>query len=1391
MAQDSLQRRGRLLERTFLLLISALMGFLFYSLFSVLGKDFDDVPRRLEEGTMINLNHANPGQQMNLLLQKGFYFEDPKDVALIGSIITQRLNTTEAAVDNIGELNKKKYDVEAEQAFATGGESYKRRVVLSRALLGFADKDSLRFAQEKTSPPLLPSINNIGLGKYSLKGNINAASNGAATNVLVRLQMILPQDSTYSEQVTEVENIITEETQNIRRVYVLDAAKRRQLQSLTAYARTDGEGKFEFANLQDGKAYEVIPLQPGYQFGSSQGVQTLNENVSLSFYQSPHKIKLLSTKDFNNLKKEKALIVRMPAEFSKWYWMIAAGFFLSFFLLHFLLSFRFPHADQLIMPVIMLLTGISIITLLSLQDPLRDRFLSQSTIYYFVGGIVGICVLLFFNLRKFTTDSWLYRVIFLKNNTSASKGWQWGVLAIILLMLTILFGTGPEGSGVKVNLFGFQPSEIVKYLIIVFLAGFFATNEKFIAEYRSWQKRWSFFSFALIAIITTILLFLILGDLGPAIVCCFSFIILFSFSRGDFAFMIGAIVVYTLSIWLIKNVWIATAVTAALLAIAILFWRKQISESAIMALVVIAGFLLLDQIPFLDQLFPGPIDRLVDRKAIWQNPWDNEVFGGDHVANSIWAMASGGVTGQGVGEGFAKTIPEAHTDMILPAFGEEFGWAGIVCVFILFLIYLHRSIIIGRQTGTPFLFYLCAGIGISTFVQFLLIAGGSIGALPLSGVSLPFVSYGGSSLICNLLAAGVLLSASTIEGTGAQMKYITRQQDRNLVPALIAACVGIVLLTITVSKYLFNNKKWVVQPSLVAERSGARMFSYNPRISILMNRLQAGNLYDREGRILATSNPELIMQKGDSLLKAGLDKKSLQALARKRLDRYYPFAEHMFFWTGDLNTGVFMGGSNGYFGEYEHQAELRGFQTPTSNFMVSASHFKEDRFLPESATEMTVGQRDYSALASLLLAGINSKEVEEFKKRNRDVQLTMDARLQTSIQQSLLSDDSLKNKRVSVVIMEDATGDVLTSAAYPLPTVDDWEKLNLTTREQSKLPYWITNTDLGFTLATQPGSTAKLVTALSSFNKLQDRAVKRTFLIRLQDVIRARSDEPDETGTITLERAVVKSNNPYFIKLANEEKLQEEMATLYLQTGMFLKGVGGYYFKNERDNTPQQNKWREIWRRTEFRSLRSYNPNDIRKTRGRGVSGMAWGQGELIATPASVARISSGISNNGKLMPNRYVLKVSDSVINVQQPVIITKDEYAQLMQKYMIEQSALKTAKLGIKVGGKTGTPERIVRGLRINDGWYTFFAPKATGTGHIVVCIRVEDCKGSSVAVSMSGKHVIPKLLELGYIKSLENEAAAKQVNVTSNPTIQRAAPKKVSSDLDVQGSDTTGDQ
>jgi cell division protein FtsW (lipid II flippase) len=1343
---------SRIKERIGLIGIIIILLLLFNSLFTVLKRDFSDIPARLEQGTIVNLNDGNPGQRLKQVLEKGFYFEDPRDIQLISSIVSQRLNPESTIIDNIGELNKSKYNVNADEAYASGGESFKKRVEISRKLLGFSGADTLRFKQERTAPPSLASTINVGLGTHTISGSIRNTNGVKVNGVLVRLSMVIPQDSIYSAEITDATGQRIQKTAALQKVYATDSFHRSQLISLVAYTRTDVEGKFSFSGLPEGKSYELLPLQPGFQFGSSKGVQELKDDVSFSFLQSPHTIKLLSTKDFTDLKKEGSLIVRTPGQVTKWYWIIIIVFFIGFFLLHIIVSLKFTDTDQYIFPVVMLLTGLSLLTLLSLQDPLRDRFLARSTLWYLVGGFTGILLLLLFDLRRFTTDSGLYRMFAFKDSRGA-KGLQWAGLAMLLLLLTIILGTGPEGSGVKVNLFGFQPSEIVKFLIIIFLAGFFASNERFLAEYVTMHKRWSFFWMALGAIIASILLFLMLGDLGPAIVVCFTFIILFSFSRGDFAFMVASVVLYVLANWVLKNIWISTAVTILIMALVMLFVRKQLSESAIMALVVMSGFMLIDQMPLLHNLFPGPVQRLTDRKAIWLNKWDNEVFGGDQIANGIWAMSSGGIQGQGVGEGFAKTIPEAHTDMILPSIGEDFGWAGIISVFILFLIYLHRSILIGRQTGRPFLFYVCAGIGIGSFIQFLLIAGGSIGALPLSGVSLPFVSYGGTSLMCNMIAAGFLLSASMVRGSAVQMNYISKQQDKNLLPALVAACIGLLLLTVNVSRYLFNNKQWVVQPALVADRSGARMFSYNPRIAILINKLQAGSLFDRRGNLLATSKPEMVVAQKDSLVKAGLDPRSLQSISHKRSDRYYPFAEQMFFWVGDGNTNVFNGGNNGFFAEYQLDAELRGFETPVKAFTVSASRFRENRFLPRRITEMTVSQKDYSVLAPLLLAGINSDQVEAFKKRNRDVQLSMDAVLQTSIQQSISRDDSLQDNRISAVIIDDSTGDVLASAMYPLPPVNNWDQLNLSLAEQNKLLSWTTNTDLGFTYATQPGSTAKIATSLAAFNKLGMAAANKTIVIKPQDLIRIKSAEPDEAGNITLERALVRSNNSYFIKLANEERLQEEMATIYMQTGMFLHGVGGYYYERNPVNEQQEENWRKFWRRTEFSSLKSYDKNDIRKTRGRGVSGMAWGQGELIATPASIARLAASVSNHGILVPHRFVLKISDSVIQTKPGVAIANDsQYAATLKSYMLEQSANKVKDLHLVVAGKTGTPERIWKGERINDGWYVFFVPKAKGPGHIVVCTRIEKAKGSSEAVKLAGKHIIPKLLQAGYIEGMK---------------------------------------
>lgn len=443
------------------------------------------------------------------------------------------------------------------------------------------------------------------------------------------------------------------------------------------------------------------------------------------------------------------------------------------------------------------------------------------------------------------------------------------------------------------------------------------------------------------------------------------------------------------------------------------------------------------------------------------------------------------------------------------------------------------------------------------------------------------------------------------------------------------------------------------------------------------------------------------------------------------------------------------------------------------SYNVIASRYRENRYLPRTVTEMTVTRKDYSALSHLLLEGIYSTAVDSFRNRNRDVQLSVDAALQAAIQKDLARNDSLWTKRVSVVVMDDSTGDVLASAMYPLAPVNDWDRLTMPASQQNRQDFSFVNSDLGFTHATQPGSTAKLATALAAFNKLGMAAARRNFIIRQQDLIRIKSAEPDEPGNISLERALVKSNNAYFIKLANEERLQEEMARLYLTTGMFLRGVGGYFYQYDEGNEAQAERWLNFWRKTEFTSLRRYNPNDIRKTRGLGVSGMAWGQGELVATPAAVARLASGIANNGQLRPNRFVLRFADSLLGLENPVTLANDPaYAAELTRYMKVQSAGKAKDLGLAVAGKTGTPERIIGGRRINDGWYVFFAPKAVGSGHVVVCIRIERTKGSSDAVKLAGQHVIPHLLRRGYIRSFNSAASDSVGNGSRNRPVRQTS-------------------
>src|SRR5215204_6417959 len=307
--------KGRVLERSFLFVITVILALLFMQLFNVQSREFAEVPGRLSDGTIVNLNADRVDERMQTLLERGYYLQDKRDIALIRSTVAMALASGGEGIDNIGELNKRKYNVNAEQSYAQGGESYRKRVKLSRTLLGFAGADSSRFEQEMKAPPPLPSATSLAMGRFSMNGEVLGPEGKGISGVLVRLEMLLPRDSLYDSELTEVDRTKTEATSTVRKVYVLDSAGHRQLLSLTAYVRTDAKGRYSFTGLPDKKAFTVLPLQPGYQFGSSKGIGVLDKNTSFTFHRSPHTIRLLSTRDFNNLKKERSLIVRTPEQY--------------------------------------------------------------------------------------------------------------------------------------------------------------------------------------------------------------------------------------------------------------------------------------------------------------------------------------------------------------------------------------------------------------------------------------------------------------------------------------------------------------------------------------------------------------------------------------------------------------------------------------------------------------------------------------------------------------------------------------------------------------------------------------------------------------------------------------------------------------------------------------------------------------------------------------------------------------------------------------------------------------------------------------------------------------------------------------------------------------------
>ena len=171
-----------------------------------------------------------------------------------------------------------------------------------------------------------------------------------------------------------------------------------------------------------------------------------------------------------------------------------------------------------------------------------------------------------------------------------------------------------------------------------------------------------------------------------------------------------------------------------------------------------------------------------DRVAIWQNPWSDPLAAGQQVVRALAAIGSGGLFGMGLGLGMPRSVPLYHSDFIFTSIAEEFGLIFSIALMAVYVLIIMRGLIVAMNARTSFHSITAFGLVAIMGLQALLIIGGNTKLLPLTGVTLPLVSYGGSSLVSCFFSMGVLLGISSMnaEDEARDIEKIALQEEVGL-----------------------------------------------------------------------------------------------------------------------------------------------------------------------------------------------------------------------------------------------------------------------------------------------------------------------------------------------------------------------------------------------------------------------------------------------------------------------------------------------------------------------------------------------------------------------------------------------------------------------------------
>ena len=1007
-------------------------------------------------------------------------------------------------------------------------------------------------------------------------------------------------------------------------------------------------------------------------------------------------VALLSAAELRQLKPR--VVVRTAAQYRTSYLLGAALLLGGFAGAHLVLRLRRFQGDQLLLPALLLLCGLGFVLMASLRDPLRDLPLHLR----FAQGALAGCGLFV-----------LGALLDLERTVLPRRG-SWALaLAALLSALLIVFGGGPGVSDAKVNLLGFQPVELIKILIALFLAAYFADRWELLREVPERRAplrplarflalpRLEYVLPPLVAIGLILFFFFLQKDLGPALVLAGLFLILFSVARG----------------------------------------RSGMAGVG----VVLVG------LAFLTAYKLGYPRTVGQRIGMWLAPWDTWFHGGDHLAQAIWSLAAGGATGTGLGLGEPELVPEAHTDLVLSAIGEQLGFLGLLAVACLYAFLVQRGLRAARRAGSAYGFFLALGFTLLIALETVVIAGGVLDLLPLSGVTSPFLSSGRSAMLANFLLAGVLagisargaMSAGAGESASDRAAGVTRATIGTMGPVSEAAApfaggvrwlaVGlgafaVVCLARLADFQLVRADAYLTRGAVVLQGDGVRRFLYNPRLASIAATIPRGSIVDHAGVLLATSDPAELAQHQAELVRLGATglgsapapgnlAADLGGAPADRNARVYPFGGRTFHLLGDVRNRVNWRAHNTSFVERDARIRLQGYDDYAGVVRVRQPDGSE-------APQVVV---DYRDLVPLLRHRYepDRPEVRRLLARDRTVRLTVDVRLQIAAEDILARYANQAGFGAAAVVLDAVTGDVLAAASYPYPDrlpIDAAVAAGGTGGATGTAGAGATGTagtsgtaggtgagtggqggngtgnGSGSGTATgagsalldrarygvyPPGSTFKVVTAFAALRKDLGLA-KQTWECkvipegRVGNRVRGRwvHDDPTVTsphGIVDMDKGLRHSCNAYFAQLA----------TFGVGPRPLLETAQLFGIPVARPNTPRQ--------------------LDI------ALPQAAYGQGQVIATPFQMARVVATVAAAGRMPEGRWIEGEENPRTGVPVPVLDAPAVaiIARALRGVVTEGTAAAfLAGVQPPIAGKTGTAE--VQGKK-SHSWFIGYAPYA----------------------------------------------------------------------------------